>query len=380
LTIKNSKNYQRKKLEYSLVSNILELLLIVIFLVSGLSLNFRIFLEGIAGKSFPLLFLLYFITIGLVHEVLFFPLSFFRGYKLEHSYSLSNQDLSSWLKDHIKMTIIGWILGIFTLGLIYTALHYSPESWWWQAALILWLLYIVMVKFAPLVLFPLFFKFTPLENEEIKEKIKKLAESVNIGILGIFEFNMSRKTKAANAAVTGLGSTRRIILSDTLIKNHTPDEITSVVAHEFGHHRHKHIISIIIMNCAMLFLFFYISKIILDTGTAHFGFTSPGDVAAFPLLAIVFSIGGLLFLPAMNTIMRAFERQADRFAIESTKNPSAFISMMQKLSDENLADPSPNSLIEILFHSHPSTGKRINFAKKYLDQFTVEEEKTELKK
>jgi len=358
-----SKDYQRKKLELTLLTALLELVALFVFLYTGLNVALRNLVISLVGIRFLIDVPVYLLCIALVHEILFFSFSYLKGFRLEQHYNLSNQNFSQWLKDHIKAASLGWIIGIIATALVYLLLRQYPENWWWLSAFVLWLGYIFLVKFAPLFIFPLFFKFKPLEHESLEQNILSMAESTGIHVKGVFEFDMSRKTKSANAAITGLGSTCRILLADNLLSHYSPEEISAVIAHELGHHKYNHLIKGIAINLALLLLFLFAGNRAILWGVEHFQLQGPGDIATFPLLCLVFSVGGFVFLPVTNTILRSFERSADRFALETTKDPDSFISMMEKLSDENLADPRPHPLVEFLFHSHPNTHKRIEFAR-----------------
>ena len=356
-----SKDYQRKKLEIWLISNTLELLALVFFLITGLSAELRSSLESILNNHFAV-FSLYLLIIAAAHFVLFSPFSYLRGYRLEKQYRLTNETFCNWLKDHSKMAAIGWTLGFAAIFCINFLLRHYPSNWWSCAALLLWAGYVLLVQWMPIIILPFFFKIKPLENEELIKQISCLAAKAGIGISGVFEFNMSRKTKAANAAVFGLGSTRRILLADTLLSGFTNDEISAVIAHEMAHQKQRHMLKIIFINLIFLLSFFYVSDAILKWGVGAFRFKELDDVAALPLLALVFTIGSFILLPLINSFMRKMENEADDLSLRWGGNPDAFISMMQKLSDENLADPDPPPLLETFFYSHPSTGKRIAHA------------------
>lgn len=368
---KNSKDYQRKKLELSLAGMILEFLALLAFLLSRLNIHLRDALISLVGNHFLLLLPCYIFTLALAHEILFFPLSYIKGHRLEKEHHLSNQDFSAWLADHLKFTIIGWILGFLAILCVYSLLRRYPDGWWWRAAFLLWIGYILLVKFAPLFIFPLFFKFTPLEDGELKDRILHLSEKAGVRVKGLFSFDMSRKTKAANAAISGLGSTCRILLADNMLSSHSPEEITAVVAHELGHHKRHHLLKGIGINLFFLLLFLFASSRVIRWGIGVFHFQGAWDVASFPLIALVFSMGSIIFLPMVNSLLRSFEHTADQFALEATGNPQAFISMMEKLSNENLSDPTPPPLVEFLFYSHPSINKRISLARAFHEKITA---------
>ncbi|MBN1901659.1 M48 family metalloprotease [Candidatus Sumerlaeota bacterium] len=377
---KPSKDYQKRKLELTLLATLLEFLGLFAFLFSGWNIHLRNILENRIGSHFLILSPFYILIIAIIHEVLFFPFAFIKGYRLEHRYHLSNQKFLVWMKDHLKSMIIGWILGLGAILCVYSLLRLYPVGWWWRAGLVLWVIYVFLVKFAPLFLFPLFFKFKPLQDEILKNKILEITKTAGVHVKGVYEFDMSRKTKSVNAAITGLGSTCRILLADNLLSHFTQEEIMAVVAHELGHHKHRHLVKGIFFNFILLLLFLFASEMAIRESADYFQFRSPADMATFPLIALVFSIGSLLFLPITNAILRSFERHSDRFALETTRNPAAFISMMEKLSNENLAEDSPHPIIEFLFHSHPSAKKRVALAQSYLGPiFTPSREHPEIR-
>ncbi len=184
-------------------------------------------------------------------------------------------------------------------------------------------------------------------------------------ILGVFEMDLSRKSKKANAMFTGIGNTKRIILTDTLVRDYTPEEIESVLAHELGHFYHNHIWKLVGVSTAATFVGLYMTNILLGVLLRAGGFSQMTDVAALPIFALVLSVFGLLVMPASNTYSRVFEKQADTFALETTQNPQAFISSMRKLANQNLSNPDPNPVIEFMLYSHPAISKRIKLAESF---------------
>jgi len=176
---------------------------------------------------------------------------------------------------------------------------------------------------------------------------------------------MSKNTKKANAAFTGIGKSKRIILGDTLLKNFSPEEIETVFAHEMGHYKKRHIMKLMTVSVVMTFAGLYLTSLAYSNSLNTFGFNSVSEIAALPLLFIYLSLFGLITSPISNILSRKFEWEADTFAIETTRDKGAFISAMEKLADQNLADKTPNKIIEFLFHSHPSIDKRIKFAEDY---------------
>jgi STE24 endopeptidase len=236
----------------------------------------------------------------------------------------------------------------------------SPDHWWIFAWLIFIGLYIFFAQIAPVVLFPIFYKFVPLQNEDLKARLTRLGERAGTRIRGVYEWKLSEKSKKANAALTGLGNTRRIILADTLLENYSPEEIEAVLAHELGHHVHGHILKSIFVQAVVTLVGFWAADFALQYATlsAHL-FDSRTDFANMPLLVLVSSGISMLLMPALNAYSRFNERQADVYCWKTVPSITPFVTAMQKLTMQNLGERNPSRLVEILFHSHPSTSKRI---------------------
>ena len=206
-----------------------------------------------------------------------------------------------------------------------------------------------MANLAPVLLMPIFFKFKPMDDEDLKTRLLALAAKGMTKIKGVYEMDLSRKSKTANAALAGLGNTRRIIVSDTMLKNYTKEEIEVVFANELGHHLGSHLFKGIIFQTVLIFLSFFAVDLALKRWLNYFGFYGISDVASFPLLILVMMGVSLIALPASNSFTRRLERFADRKAIELTNNSESFISAMEKLAIQNLADKNPNPVIEFIF-------------------------------
>jgi STE24 endopeptidase len=225
---------------------------------------------------------------------------------------------------------------------------------------------VLLSNLAPVLLFPIFYKVKPLgeEHQELVKRLEKLAEGACTRVQGVFQFDMSRRTKQANAALMGLGNTRRIILGDTLLSEFTTEEIETVLAHEFGHHVHKDIPLGILFGTLLTLGGMYLASLGLNWGVKVMGFESAADIAAFPLFALVSALYGLVTMPLENAFSRWRERRADCYALEVTRNGQAFASALVRLANQNLADVQPEAWVEFLLYSHPALGKRIRMAEK----------------
>lgn len=296
------------------------------------------------------------------------PLSFYSDFILPHRFDLSTETVRGWISDQIKNILMSMMLGGIVIEIIYWLLRTTPDTWWiWTSGFML-LLTVLLANLAPVILMPLFNKFTPLgeEHAELAERMRLLAEKAGTRLKGVFTMDMSRRTKAANAMLTGIGNTRRIILGDTLINEFTHDEIETVMAHELGHHVHRDVPVLIGFQSALLVLGFYLASLGMAWGGKYFNLAGPGDVAGMPWLALVFIVYELITMPLGNTFSRWREKLADQYALESTGKPDAYASALARLANQNLADVDPEPWVEFVLYSHPALGRRIEMANQYV--------------
>jgi len=368
-----SKKYNNIKLGIRIFKGITSFILIVGFVYFHFSLVLENFLRHYISNGY-LLFLAFILLTGFTGILLFFPINFYRDYYLEHKYDLSNQTFGKWIFENFKGLVISLIIGIPILLIFYYMLNKFGEFWWLPFAFILFIISVVAARLIPVVILPLFYKITPFDNEELKIRITRIAEDSGIKVENIFKFNMSKNTRKANAAFTGLGKSKRILLGDTLLDNYSNDEIETVIAHELGHYKRKHIIKNIIIGTTAsfgtLFLIAYLYSISLN----WFGFVKLQEVAALPILPIWAMLIGLIETPLTNILSRKFEYEADEYAIAITNKPSAFITTLNKLTDQNLADIQPHPLVEWFFYSHPSITKRVSAIRKYMIECGIKED------
>jgi STE24 endopeptidase len=358
--------YARIQRRLTFVDLAIGLLYLILWLAFGWSLELKIRISSFITNEWSVV-AIFAIVFGGLLAVINLPLSFYEGYMLPHRFGLSTQNLRGWIVDQIKGGAIGGILGLLILEIIYAVLRAFPATWWLWAAGILLLFNVILANLAPVLLFPLFYKFQPLGEEyaDLETRLLRLAEKVKTRVSGVYKFDMSQRTKAANAALTGLGNTRRIILGDTLLSEFTTDEIEVVMAHELGHQVHKDIPVGIVLQSAITLVGFYLASLGLNLGASGMGFSGPADIAALPLLGLIFGAYGLVTMPLTNAYMRWRERQADVFALQTTSNGTAFATAMTRLANQNLAQVDPPGWEEFLFHSHPALHKRIAMAQAF---------------
>jgi STE24 endopeptidase len=333
------------------------------FLIALLAMGWTNGLSALArragGDHYALNLFLYVLFLSLASKILGFGLDFY-GFRLEHRFNLSNQRFGSWIKDEMKGWALGLVLGTFLAEIVYALIRTSPQYWWVIAWVIFMGLFVFFAQIAPVVLFPLFYKFVPLQNEELKARLVRLGERAGTRVRGVYEWKLSEKSKKANAALTGLGNTRRIILADTLLENYSNDEIEAVLAHELGHHVHGHMIKMIVVQALVTLAGFWAANEVLRYAIDDQKmFQHLSDFANLPLLALVASGLSLLLMPALNAYSRFTERQADLYCWKCVANVAPYISAMEKLARQNLSESHPSRVVELLFHSHPPISKRI---------------------
>jgi len=309
-------------------------------------------------QNYTVAVFLYLLFLLLISKVLGFGLDYY-GFRHEQKFQLSNQKFRSWLWDEMKGFLLGLILASILVELLYFMIRESPQHWWILTWGLFMSFFVVMAQLAPVVLFPIFYKFEPLDNEDLRRRLVQLSEQAGTRVRGVYRWNLSEKSKKANAALTGLGSTRRIILADTLLDNYAPEEIEAVLAHELGHHVHRHIMKSILVQAGITLFGFWVANFVLHYSVDHHMFEELSDFANLPLLAITATLISLMLMPALNAYSRYNERQADRYAFESITSIEPFISSMNKLAQQNLAERTPARWIEVLFHSHPAIAKRV---------------------
>jgi len=350
--------YHRTRRILSVAGFILDLALLLALIFAGWSISLRNLAER-ATPHPPLALLIYLVLVGLIFDVPSLPLSYLKGYWLEHRYGLSNLTFWKWVKDELKGLALGGTLAILGIELIYWTIRDWPDNWWIISAAAFVTFFILLANLAPVLLFPIFFKFKPVEDPELTERLMDLSRRARTHVHGVFEWKLSEKSKKANAALVGLGNTRRIILSDTLLANFTEEEVEAVLAHEFGHHVHHHVFRSIVIQTVTTFLGFYLANVCLENWGPALGFRGVEDFANLPLFVLVSMALSLVLLPCINMHSRWLERQADDYAVNNIANKSAFITSMEKLAELNLAERRPAAWIEFIFHSHPSIEKRI---------------------
>lgn len=384
-TVKLDPERQTRAKQYSRINRrlmLVDLMISGVYMLAWLGLGWSTALKGwlIQFTSNDwLLLILYLVVIGGILFLINLPLSFYQGFLLPHRFELSTQSVKDWIIDQLKGILVGGVFGLIILEIIYAVLRAAPGLWWLWAALILLVFNVLLANLAPVIIMPLFNKYIPLgeEHADLAQRLMALAKRSGTYVRGVFKFDMSKRTKQANAGLTGLGNTRRIVLGDTLLNEFSSDEIETVMAHELGHQVNKDIPLGIIFSSLTTLVGLYLASVGLNWGVKAFGYSGPSDIAAFPLFLLVLGLYGLVTMPLENGFSRWRERRADEYALRLTHNGQAFASALRRLANQNLSDADPEAWVEWLLYSHPALGKRIELAAGEKD-LSISGEKDEL--
>jgi STE24 endopeptidase len=363
----DAQRYNRIHRRLSVADAGLGLGLMLLLLLSGWSQILRDLAFRIArGQNYVLALFIYLLFLTLLSKALGLGIDSY-GFRLERRYHLSNQGWRGWMWDQLKGFFVGLVISGILAEIFYLLVRKFPQSWWIVAWAAFMVLFVLFAQIAPVVLFPIFYKFRPLDNSELRDRLTRMSESAGTRVRGVYEWNLSEKSRKANAALTGWGATRRIILSDTLLASYTDDEIEAVLAHELGHHVRRHILKSMIVQAVITFAGFWALKWVLRWAIMRKEwFISQYDFASLPLIILVTTLLSLALMPLLNAYSRMNEREADRYAWQSIPAVGPFISAMNKLADQNLAERKPSRIVEILFHSHPPIAKRIAAAEAWV--------------
>jgi STE24 endopeptidase len=301
-------------------------------------------------------------AISLLNEAFSLPLAFYSAFCSSDATGV-NQRFAAWLIDQAVVRPRRDARQRRRQHL-YAVMRASPDRWWLYAGAIFALLIIGLTNLAPVLLLPMFYSMKPLQRAGLRARLLELADRAGAQVLGAYEWGLAEKTRKANAALTGIGGTRRILVSDTMLAEYSEEEIEVVLAHEL-HHVHGDIWKGIAFESALVIAGFYLAARTLGAFATAAGLRSISDVAGLPLLLLAAGIVSVVMIPAAHAMSRAFERSADRFALELTKNPDAFISAMRRLGAQNLAEDNPSRLVQWLFYSHPPLRERIASAQAF---------------
>ncbi|MBI3321895.1 MAG: M48 family metallopeptidase [Candidatus Omnitrophica bacterium] len=299
---------------------------------------------------------------GGLYYLAMLPLHFYSSFLLERRFHLSRMTLTAWSIREVKQLAVSGVLGALVAEGLYALLRHAPTHWPIWATLGWVLVSVVMARIFPTVVLPIFYKTRRLEDEGLVQRLLALCQRVGLAAIGVFRVELGVETRKANAALVGVGRSRRVLLSDTLLSTFTPEEIETVLAHELAHHRYRHIPKLLLFSAAGSWVAFQLTRLVGSSWVHALGLRGLSDIAGFPILMLWLSVVGLIGQPIQHALSRSLEWQADRFAVDVTKRPRAFADALRRLAALNLADPAPPRWVVWLLYDHPPITERIRVA------------------
>lgn len=358
-----ARRYEREKRWLGLASMALSLITLLAFYASGLS-RWLAHLE--IGQTLILIFLIYVFVFQMTVTLLSFPLHFYRGYIHEHKWNFSNHTVKSWLWEQAKSFFVGFLLFSLLVALLLLIMDISPRYWWLISGVGMAFVGIILATIFPVLILPVFNKYTPIKDKELTDSLEKILAGGGLKSSGFFKEDMSRQTKKENAFLAGLGKTRRVVLGDNLLANMSTPEIESIIAHEVGHYRHKHIWRNIATGTAQQLVVFSLLSIIMKALFPEFLSSPRSNLTLLPpFFLLMGGISGFLFSSLNQALSRRFERKADLYALHAIENPKDFMKALAGLANRNLSNAYPEWWIKILYYSHPPIGERLQMAENF---------------
>ncbi len=357
-----AKKYESEKRTIGFIENTISLIFIIIF---------YFFLAKPLTEILPNNSILKFVTYVLIFIIWFIPLeilfNFISAYKIEHKYNFSNQNFKSWLWNYFKGFFVQIILTPILLGLLFLLFHFTPEYWWFFGAILMIFVSTILATIFPIVILPIFNKYTPIENEELTSRLSKILKIENIKIKGFFKEDMSKQTKKENAFLAGMVRTKRVVLGDNILEKMNIDELETIIAHEVGHYKHNHMLKNIFIGSVFQLFLFFIINIFLTKCFPDFLTSLNANLIILPIFILSFTFLNTIFIsPIVNFLSRHFENQADNYSFSHSQNTKAFITAMAGLANRNLSNAYPTWLIKIFYYSHPPAGERLDNAEKFI--------------
>lgn len=319
--------------------------------------------DNLANTNFLLAGLVFFASIGLIEVLVGLPFDYYHNFVIEDRYGFNTKTIKIWISDLVKSMLVMIVLGGLLLSALLLLLKYAGMNWWIWAWAVFLCFQLLMTILYPTVIAPLFNKFTPLENSDLKADIEQLAKKEGIEIEGIYQMDATRRTRHTNAYFSGLGKAKRIVLFDSLIQSHNQEEVLSILAHEIGHLKRNHIKKqLIIGSIVSLFLLFMASKLITwRVMYLSFGFSNTPYYVGLFLVGILWGPVSFFLSPLGMAISRKFEKEADFYSIEIIKRAKPLVTALKKMAKENLSNLRPHPVYVFFNYSHPPLLERIEY-------------------
>ena len=354
-----ARRYEKEKRLLGMVGSMLSLVLLLVFYSTGLSERLAYLWSG---RPVAWTFLAY--TAGFLAWLTLFslPLNFYRGYVREHKWNFSTQRVKGWLSDQVKSFAVGLVMAWLILALLLWIMGRFPRTWWLLAGLAMAFVSMIVATILPVVILPIFHRYTPIENKELTNALKEILAREGLKSGGFFQEDMSRRTRKENAFLAGLGKTRRVVLGDNLLQQMTVPEIVSVIGHEVGHYKYKHIWKGIVIDTVEQLAVFFLLSLAMRTVFPGFPGSAREVLTVLPVMLIIgAAASSLVFGPIGNALSRYFEKQADLYAAAQVRDRHALATALAGLANRNLGNAYPAWWVKILYYTHPPAGERLQY-------------------
>lgn len=353
-----AKQFARARLWLYGIQTVVSFLFLLAFWFFGWSGSLERLLASVASPRW-LLVILYLVAYEAINSVLFLPFSYYGGFLLQHRFGLSTQNAAGWFSDWVKSTLVGTAFFVAGMLAFYIAVPALPGSWWWILAIALSIVALLLTYVAPVLLLPIFYHRTPLPEGELAGRIRALFEKAGSRVSRIYTIDMSRRTVAANAALTGIGGTRQVLLGDTMLEQFSLDEVETVVAHELGHHVHGDIWKGLAAEIGGIWVGLFLLEYLVRPVFQALNLGDISDLSNLPLLMLLGGVASLVAMPVSNAVSRHYEAEADAFAARTSQMPRAYAAALYRLAKQNLSEIWPARWVELLLYTHPAIGRRM---------------------
>ena len=358
--LSRSRSYTLDATRFGIVSSVFNNILIILFFFAGILNVYNSWVASL-HLNFIVSGIVFFMLLVYAEDILTIPFSIYHSFKLEKRYGFNTMTPLVWITDFLKSLIISTVLLVIIISAGLWLIEKSPSHWWLWVWFLFLIFTIFMMYISPYVIEPLFNKFSPVDDEGIKTGIHDLTRKAGVKISKILKMDASKRTKHTNAYFTGIGRVKRVVLFDTLLNTMNTEEILSVLGHELGHWKKKHVLKYLILVESVSLVVLYTAFKLMqgDILTGPFSIQETTIFAKIVILGLIGAIVSFPFTPAFNLFSRRHEREADTFACRLTGNPHSMISALVKLSKDNLSNLHPHPVYSAFYYSHPPVTERI---------------------
>ncbi|MFH2137889.1 MAG: M48 family metalloprotease [Candidatus Omnitrophota bacterium] len=349
--------------------------LFLLLMVFSFAIPLRNFITAFTENS-VIVITVYSLLVCLFYVVFTGGVKYYEEFFLKTKLDLSDQSLTEWLRQAAIDETIFFSIFFVSAQMIYFLME-THSRWWWLSAAVIWVFFrIIMVKLVPEFITPLFARFLPISDEGLKKRLIFLADSVNIKIDDVYIIKREKNDPQEQTVFVDPGVKRRIVLGEGVL-GYAPEEIEVMAAHELAHHYYGHVWKKLMIKGLGVVVIFFLVGVLFGPIARALGYVPVTSVATLPLLAALFFIFSFLAMPVFNMFSRDMDAEADSFALQLTKSPDAFVSVMIRISQQGFVDPNPNRFIEMFLFAEPSINKRIFMAEDYAQELTFHQKRNQ---